>query len=134
MKLIIAGGKIDREAVRNKFGGLCAYTGKPLRNWQIDHVIPICSPLWKRRDRMGKENEIDNLLPAIKIVNHYKRGDDLETFRAKMLTFHLRLAKLPKNTTLARTLSRIAYMRRIAELFDITIDKPFSGKFYFETI
>ena len=35
------------------------------------------------------------------------------------------LAKLPKKTKLERTKKRIIDMNRIANLFDITIDKPY---------
>lgn len=51
-----------------------------------------------------------------------------------MMDFHKRLAKLPKKTSLKKTENRISYMKTVAALFDITVDKPFSGKFYFETI
>ena len=51
-------------------------------------------------------NNPDNLLPACRV--HYKRSLDLEGFRSYMKNFHIRLAKLPK----------------VAELFDITPDKP----------
>lgn len=79
-------------------------------------------------------NDISNLVPAIKIINHYKRGHDLEGFRQYMLSFHLRLKKLPKKTMVDRTKRRIQYMMKVAELFDITVDNPFQGKFYFEQI
>ena len=51
-----------------------------------------------------------------------------------MLEFHKRLGKLPKKTSKESTKKRISYMNEIAEVFGITKDKPFSGKFYFETI
>jgi hypothetical protein len=129
-----------REEVYNKYGGLCAYTGKPLGDdWQIDHIYPKCSIIWyqpkETREKLGINflcNDIENLNPTIKIINHYKRGDNLKGFRTMMLTFHKRLAKLPKKTNVPATQRRKEYMFKIAELFDITIDKPFDGKFYFE--
>ena len=51
-----------------------------------------------------------------------------------MLSFHKRLSKLPKNTIVKRTMDRKRYMYAIADAFDITSEKPFSGKFYFETL
>lgn len=117
-----------RQQIYNKFGGKCAYTGKPLGDdWQIDHVFPLCSGA-------SNLNDIGNLVPACKIVNHYKRSLDLAGFRKYMLTFHERIAKLPKKTLVPRTENRKRYMLEIAELFDITPDKPFSGKFYFEKL
>lgn len=113
-----------RERIFYKYNGLCAYTGKPLgKDWQIDHLWP------KRLD--GDNNE-KNLVPAIKIINHYKRAHTLETFRLLMSDFHVRLKKLPKKTKVEATKKRIIYMNEVARLFDITTEKPFDGKFYFE--
>lgn len=121
-----------RQQVYDKFGGRCAYTGHILPpDWQVDHIWPI------RLNYFGTNSEINNinnLVPCIAIVNHYKRGKDLEMFRRYMLTFHIRLSKLTKRTSLPATERRIKYMNTIADLFGITPDKPFSGKFYFETL
>ena len=120
-----------RLQIAEKFGGLCAYTGKPLGNdWQIDHVE---SKMWCTIFDRNADTE-DNLLPVLGIVNHYKRSKNLSEFRYYMETFHLRLAKLPKITRREKTTKRKAYIQRIADAFDITPEKPFSGKFYFETI
>lgn len=118
-----------REKVYLKYNGKCAYTGKDLDDkWQIDHIhCKSQSYTYK-----GDINHIDNLVPALRIVNHYKRGSNLEQFRIFMLSFHKRLAKLPKNTSVERTKNRKEYMYKVANAFDISIDKPFSGKFYFE--
>lgn len=117
---------MNRELIKNKFGGLCAYTGKPLgEDWQIDHIKP---------KRMGGTNDIQNLVPTIKIINHYKRGLGLEGFRKYMLSFHKRLAKLPKNPMTPQSMRRKKYLSDIAMFFEITPMKPFSGTFYFETL
>lgn len=122
-----------REEVYKKFGGLCAYTGKPLdEKWQVDHVRSKYNCMYHKE--VENMNELDNLFPAISIINHYKRAETIENFRNYMLSFHKRLSKLPKRTSVKATEKRIIYMNTIANLFDITIDKPFSGKFYFETI
>lgn len=134
-----------RQQVYDKFGGKCAYTGLPLGDkWQVDHVISQYGfgyTLWgKCRDREEYEkrktevHHIDNLLPALAIVNHYKRTKNLEQFRLYMEGFHKRLSKLPKKTRVPATEKRIAYMNKIADAFGITVDKPFDGKFYFEII
>lgn len=127
--------KKTRQQVYDKFSGLCAYTGKPLADdWQVDHVCPKCHYKWHQPSIMGTCDDIDNLIPALRIINHYKRSFDLEAFRKAMLTFHERLKKLPKKTSVPKTVRRIEYMNEIANHFSITIDKPFSGIFYFETI
>jgi HNH endonuclease. len=118
---------IDRDAVYNKFGGRCAYTGKPLEaDWQVDHIVP---------KRSGGTDDIDNLLPALHIVNHYKRALSIELFRNWFLSgLHQRLHKLPKNPRTERGMKKKAYLLRVAEAFGITEDKPFCGKFWFETL
>jgi hypothetical protein len=131
----------ERQKVYNKYNGKCAYTGKPLDDkWQVDHVTPkqLASYFYSHisRDAMNCKGDsvhsFENLLPTLRIVNHYKRGFDLEMFRQYMLTFHIRLAKLPINPKVEKSKNRKKYMLTVAAAFDITPDKPFSGKFYFE--
>lgn len=137
--------KSDRELIRLKYDGLCAYTGKPLgEDWQVDHVtskilhsyrvLYNASSIEEINKRRKDVDNIENLLPAIKIINHYKRSLDLEGFRHYMKDFHKRLKKLPKKTSVHKTKKRIEYMNKVADLFGITPDKPFEGKFYFELI
>ena len=133
--------KICRKQVYDKFQGKCAYTGKDLPNdWQVDHVKSQFQHAYfysgdeNYNDYKNKVHHIDNLLPALRIVNHYKRSLNLEQFRDRMKSFHVRLAKLPKNTKIEKTKRRIVYMNNIADAFGITIDKPFNGTFYFENI
>lgn len=123
-----------RARIYMQFNGLCAYSGKDLGyDWQIDHIIP---KTMKLQSYHGIEfhNDFRNLVPALKIVNHYKRNRTLEEFRDLMMTFHFRLAKLPKKTSLLSTEKRIKYMNDIADAFGITIDKQFCGKFHFELL
>lgn len=113
-----------KQQVYNKYNGLCAYTGKPLEDdWQIDHIKP---------KRQGGGDDFENLLPALKIVNHYKRGYDLEGFRKYMMNFYIRLKRLPKSTKSEKTRKRILYLQKISQAFDISEDAVFNGKFYFE--
>lgn len=137
--------KKKRSEVFEKFNGLCAYTGKALNDdWQVDHAVSKCKHSYNTYYSCGSVEEvnaklkevdnIENLLPALKIVNHYKRSLDVEGFRRYMSNFHIRLAKLPKKTLVDRTKKRIEYMNEVANAFDISIEKPFSGKFYFEKI
>lgn len=123
--------KAIRQKIYDKFDGRCAYTGKPLDDgWQVDHMIS--KEIYIYRELSGNVNHIDNLMPTLQIVNHYKRAKDLEGFRNYMLNFHKRLAKLPKRTLVQSSERRKKYMLEIADAFDITPDKPFNGKFYFE--
>lgn len=116
-----------REKIFNKFNGKCAYSGTDLESdWQIDHLIP---------KRHNGSNDIENLIPCQKLINHYKRALSLRDFRALWLGgLHKRLEKLPKNPRTEKSKRHKEYMLKIADYFDIRIDKPFSGKFYFEEI
>lgn len=97
-----------RQQVYDKYEGLCAYTGKPLgEDWQVDHMTSKLKHSYYVFDASSVEEVIkrrkevdciENLMPAIKIVNHYKRSLDLEGFRRYMLSFHKRIKKLPKKT------------------------------------
>ena len=128
--------KKDREIVKNMFGGKCAYTGTELLpDWQIDHVNAVRRNWWLNNSAMFEENhKLENMLPSQRLVNHYKHSMDLEQFRFFMKDFHIRIGKLPKNPKTEKSIRRKKYMLDIAELFDITPDKPFSGKFYFEIL
>jgi 5-methylcytosine-specific restriction endonuclease McrA len=116
---------IDRQAVYNKFCGRCAYTGTPLKDdWQVDHIVP---------KRQGGTDDIANLYPAQRIVNHYKRCLDNETFKTWLLGgLHLRLRKLPKNPRTEKGRKRKAYLLEVADLFGISEAIPFGGKFFYE--
>lgn len=125
--------KEKRNKVYEKYEGRCAYTGKYLdAEWTVDHMNPIAL-----RNRRNKQfvplNAIDNLMPACLIVNQYKRDMDLEQFRKQMQRFHKLLQGLPKHPYLLKTQRKKEFLLKIAELFDITPNSPFSGKFFFET-
>lgn len=129
-----------RETIYNKFGGRCAYTGAPLpSDWQVDHIRPLYHYQWSWMDHLVYRRDdsilhIDNMFPSLKIVNHYKRSRTLEEFRTYLSTLHFRLKRYPKNPGKPYTIKRKAYIMEIAAHFGISIDQPFSGKFYFETI
>ena len=124
--------KSDREAIFNKFGGLCAYSGTKLEpDWQVDHIAPK-----QRCWFLNIESDTPtNMVPCQRIINHYKRSLTLDQFRVLWLgKLHLRIAKIPKNPRVERSIKRIAYIRKVASYFGITKDIPFSGIFYMERI
>jgi hypothetical protein len=116
-----------------KYGGRCAYSGTILEDdWQVDHLEPILRDCGIKNHRA---NRIENLMPTQKLINHYKNTLPLESFRTWYLGgLHKRLKKLPKNPRTEKGKRHKAYMLKIANYFGITEDKPFSGKFYFETL
>jgi len=118
--------KSKRREVFNKYNGHCAYCGCEITfdNFQVDHVWP----------RVFKGNDsIDNLMPACKECNHYKRALDLEIFRNEWLgKLHTRIKRIPKNPRSDKGKKYKTYMETILKKYGITEDKPFNGKFYFE--
>ena len=83
--------KEQREQVRMRCGGRCAYCGEPLgARWHADHLEPVQRKLVRDeagRVRCGTEvwaperDTIENLMPACQPCNNYKHSFDLETFR-----------------------------------------------------
>jgi 5-methylcytosine-specific restriction endonuclease McrA len=128
--------KKNREIIRLKFGGKCAYSGTDLEpDWQIDHIKPVVRNWFDGTMTFEKDDCIENMVPVQKIINHYKHSLNLEVFRTWLLAgLHNRLKKLPKNPRTEKGQKRKDYLLKVALYFGITEDKPFSGKFYFETV
>lgn len=89
--------KKERDQIRQKFGGKCAYCGEPFttsRKMQVDHVEPF-QGFWhsyyfkdgkwfKRGPKEDTEVEPcrnDNLFPSCAKCNNYKFGFSIEDFR-----------------------------------------------------
>jgi len=115
--------KIDRLRVHEKCNGHCSYCGKEItvKEMQVDHVVPQ----WKQKDPRYYKVDIDinsfeNLMPACRRCNHYKRGDGLESFRESMKTLHKRISD--------------NYINKVGLDFGIMTLTPFSGTFYFEAL
>lgn len=71
--------KSKREAVYRKYNGHCAYCGREIsyKDMQVDHFQPLRA--WGIED--AGTDDLDNLMPACRMCNHYKRANSLETFR-----------------------------------------------------
>jgi 5-methylcytosine-specific restriction endonuclease McrA len=70
--------KSKREAVYRKYNGHCAYCGREIayKDMQVDHFHPLRA--WGIEDT--GTDDLDNLMPACRMCNHYKRANSLETF------------------------------------------------------
>ena len=104
--------KIDRVKILAKYGGRCAYCGCKIgiKDMQIDHIKP---------KRSGGTDDMENLNPACRLCNHYKRANTLEEFRSWQLGGLVdRLRKI--------------YIFRVAERYGMVNVKEFSKTFYFE--
>lgn len=128
--------KKDREFIKQKFGGKCAYSGTELEpDWQVDHIIPVVRDWWTNTAMFEDAHNLDNMVPVQKLINHYKGSLRLEEFRTWLLGgLHLRLKKVPKNPRTEKGAKKKAYILKVASYFGITEETPFSGKFYFETL
>jgi hypothetical protein len=99
---------MDREKIRNKFGGYCAYCGKKLEKiFHIDHVKPIwrnthyhINEAWK--NEIEKRKKEDNLFPACPRCNRWKNTFSLEQFRRDIGCQIERLNRYSKNYRLAK--------------------------------
>lgn len=86
------GSKRQKDALRQKFGGRCAYCGEVLDKMHADHLQPVTrvqTDPWGRRlpsaeQRMinPERNEVGNMMPACGPCNIHKGGMRLEEWRA----------------------------------------------------
>lgn len=92
--MVVGLKKSDREAVRIKFGGKCAYCGNGLpEKWHADHLEPIqrgvSGALTGRAFLHPDRHRIDNLMPACPPCNISKGSMGLEVWR-EWLAGHVR--------------------------------------------
>ena len=114
--------KSVREAVHKKFDGRCAYCGTIIeyKQMQVDHYYPQCkAKFYKNRFRIDV-HAADNLMPACRRCNHYKRARTPKQFRELMQGLHERLEAI--------------YILKVAVDFGMATIRPFDGRFYFEKI
>lgn len=106
--------KATRRKVYEKYGGRCAYCSKEIEygEMQVDHLIPL-------RDTESGTDEFENLMPACRRCNHYKRANTLEGWR-KMIE------EIPQK------LERDSYIYRVAIDYELIEPKPHEIVFYFE--
>ena len=88
--------KSQREALRLKYNGLCAYCGNPLGDrWHADHVEPIVRTNWfkaagaeSRGPDYPHRDTLENLNPACAPCNIDKHSMSLEDWRGQMERSH----------------------------------------------
>ena len=120
--------KEQREKVWLKYDYRCAYCGKTIeyKNMQVDHIFPKTLKHYLNSPRMKELfgvvcvniDDFDNLNPACRRCNHYKRSETLEGFRTLLSTLHRRIEK--------------QYINKVGIDYGIIKIAPFDGKFYFE--
>ena len=103
-----------REQVYAKYDGHCAYCGREIaiKDMQVDHFIP------KHGWSESGSDDIENLMPACRMCNHYKRCHDLETFRTY-------ITEIPRKL-------RENYIYKIGVVYGNVIENDKPIQFYFE--
>lgn len=108
--------KSKREAVYRKYDGHCAYCGREIayKDMQVDHFQPLRA--WWIEDT--GTDDLDNLMPACRMCNHYKRANSLETFRRY-------IAEIPRKL-------RENYIYKVGIVYGEIAEQAHQVKFYFE--
>lgn len=80
--------KAQRAALREKFGGRCAYCGQPLgEKWHADHVEPLVRNDWLKVPRAPDyphRDTLANMHPACVPCNLDKHSQSLESWRGNI--------------------------------------------------
>lgn len=79
--------RLQREELRLRFGGLCAYCGCPLGDrWHADHFEPVMRQWWKKDGSMDnpQHDTLENLMPSCAPCNIDKHAMALERWRLKL--------------------------------------------------
>ncbi len=85
---------------------------------QIDHYLPRCKEKFYARRCKKDVHAEENLMPACRRCNHYKRARTPKQFKELMASLHERLEAI--------------YILKVAVDFGMAAIKPFDGSFYFE--
>jgi len=126
--------KSEREALRMKFGGRCAYCGCELPNrWHADHLEPVRRELRTQQIPGSRSyrfvsgpptrpelDTIENMMPACPPCNINKHAMDLETWR-RVIASGIEVLNNNHSTY------------RIAKAFGLLQETGNQVRFYFET-
>ena len=101
--------KKQREKLKQKYGGNCAYCGCELGDkWHADHLAPIYRGYEDDCEISHRgEDEIDNLMPACVSCNLSKSTFSLEMWRSEISEKVNRLKKYEKNFRLVLAFNQI---------------------------
>lgn len=112
-----------RKMVYDKYDGHCAYCGDKIdiKDMQIDHFIPKdMEPVVIAGNFPGLDSidDFQNLMPACRMCNHYKRAHSLYTFRRY-------IREIPRKC-------RENYIYKIGIKYGLIEDHERNVRFYFE--
>ena len=111
---------IDRDKIKQMFGGRCAYCGNKLqKTFHIDHVKPIFRGVIQTNLSNRGGDTVDNMFPSCPRCNQWKSTMSIEQFRTEIQK---------KFEWLRKTSAGF----RMAEDFGLIVDTGRSVEFYFE--
>ncbi len=115
--------KKQREFVKQKYNGRCAYCGCELpKRWHIDHLKPIVRDLEDNSKCEYPENEnFDNLMPSCPSCNIMKNSFSLEQFRLNIKRF-------------INSLNQYSTQYKFAKKYGLIKETEKEVKFYFEIL
>jgi len=114
--------KIQREKLKQKYDGQCAYCGDELSDkWHADHLEAVVRDLVTGKPEKPENDVYENLMPACTACNHNKRSMSLESWRDLLAHY--------RDVQVIRDCPQIRHLLRFG-LVEFT-QKPVV--FYFET-
>nr|WP_296255549.1 MULTISPECIES: HNH endonuclease [unclassified Pseudomonas] len=126
--------KLEREQVRVKYGGRCAYCGIELgARWHADHLEPVTRELISKQNPNGtwrldsgkplkpENDHIGNMMPACVPCNISKGGQSLEGWRL-WIARHVNSLNLYQPTY------------RLAKAYGLIVETAEPVVFYFEKV
>lgn len=104
----------DRYQIYTKYGGRCAYCGKPItyKEMQVEHKEPLA---------LGGADSPENYMPSCHTCNHYKHTLTVEEFRKQL------------GLLTGRLLERV-YIYKLALQHGIIRESESAVSFYFERV
>lgn len=119
--------KPQREQIRLKYDGKCAYCGCELSSkFHVDHLVPQMHTYYKDNKTklpyatMEEVYCLENLMPSCPSCNIYKSANSLESFR-RSISKQIDILRRDRPTF------------RLAERYGLIECKPKEVKFYFES-
>ena len=87
--------KTDRLKIYNKYGGHCAYCGKPIeyKDMQVDHKVPIYRGYGTLVGVERGTDDFSNLMPSCRSCNFRKGTLSVEEFRRELTKQFERIVK-----------------------------------------
>lgn len=114
--------KQQRQTLRNKFDGRCAYCGDLLEDrWHADHIEPIVRNWWNGTCEHPELNTLDNFNPSCPSCNIVKSSMSLDSFRKIIGGF-------------ITSLNRDSTQYKFAKRYGLLEEKEIEVKFWFERV